>query len=364
MLSPVYSPYTLVPERAEGIAIHTDRGVYLDTYAGIGVLPLGHGDREVLRAMEAKATRYVHLSNYFVDPDGVWMAEQLLARTGGPGSVYFSNSGAEAVEAALKAVKKSRKGSIVSFEGDFHGRTLGALSVTWGPAIRKPFEPLLSDCVFLPRRGDALRAFAREKTVAAVVLECIQGNSGVLPMDGDLADAVRAVHRDQGALIVADEIQTGLGRTGAFFAYEHFGLCPDIVTMGKGLGGGLPLGATLFCGWEPFGPGDHGSTFAPNPVSLAAGGVVLRRLTPEFLHEVVRKGELLAKRLAALPWARDVRALGLMIGVSASDAAEVRRKAFERRVLLNVAGGAVRFLPALTVTDAEIDKMVRLLDFS
>ena len=321
MLSPVYSPYALVPERAEGIAIHTDRGVYLDTYAGIGVLPLGHGDGEVLRAIQEKSARFVHLSNYFVDPDGAWMAEQLLAQTGGAGSVYFSNSGTEAVEAALKAAKKSRKGSIISFEGDFHGRTLGALSVTWSPSIREPFEPLLPDCVLLPRRGDALRAFARERAVAAVVLECIQGNSGVLPMDGDLADAVQAVQREQGALVVADEIQTGLGRTGSFFAYEHFGLRPDIVAMGKGLGGGLPLGATLFCGWEPFGPGDHGSTFAPNPVSLAAGRAVLRRLTPEFLQEVVRKGEVLAKGLSALPWARSVRGLGLMIGVSASDAA-------------------------------------------
>ncbi len=364
MLSPVYEPYDLRVDRAEGVRIFTDRGDFLDAYAGIGVLPLGHGHGDVLRAIHEKADRYTHLSNYFLDPDALWMADHLVARSGGKGSVYFSNSGAEAVEAALKAARKRSGGLLVSFEGDFHGRTFGSLSVTWNPSIRKPFEPLLPGCSILPRDGEVLKAFARSHEIAAVVVECIQGNTGVFPMDQELADALSFVQREHGVLVVTDEIQSGLGRSGTFFSYERFGLHPDVVVLGKGLGGGLPLGAALFCGWEPFGPGDHGSTFAPNPVSLAAGRVVLEHLTETFLAEVDRKGERMRYMLSSLPWVHEIRGAGLMIGVSTPDPASVKRKAFERHVLLNATRGGIRFLPALTISDAEIDEMVERLNFS
>jgi acetylornithine/succinyldiaminopimelate/putrescine aminotransferase len=363
MLSPVYSPWGLAVERAEGMKVYTDRGVFLDAFSGIGVLPLGHSHPDVVRAVAEKAARFTHLSNYFLDPDAVTVAEQLVAMTGRPGEVYFSNSGAEANEAALKAVKKHRKGVIVSFEGNFHGRTLGALSVTWGPSMRKPFEPLVPGCVFLPLRGSMLLDFAEEYDVAAVFLECVQGNSGVIPIPGGLADAVKVLQRNKGVLVVADEIQAGLGRTGKYFSHEHWGLAPDIITIGKGIGGGLPLGAALFCGWSPFGSGDHGSTFAPNPVSLAAGKAVLSHLTPEFVGEVARKGERFRRRLSELSWAGEVRGKGLMIGVVTDDAAGVKRRAFENGVLLNVAGGAVRFLPSLAATDAELDDLADRLNF-
>jgi hypothetical protein len=223
MLSPVYSPWGLAVERAEGMKVYTDRGGFLDAFSGIGVLPLGHSHPDVVRAVAEKAARFTHLSNYFLDPDAVTVAEQLVAMTGRPGEVYFSNSGAEANEAALKAVKKHRKGVIVSFEGNFHGRTLGALSVTWGPSMRKPFDPLVPGGVFLPLRGSMLLDFAEEYDVAAVFLECVQGNSGVIPIPGGLADAVKVLQRNKGVLVVADEIQAGLGRTGKYFSHEHWG---------------------------------------------------------------------------------------------------------------------------------------------
>ncbi|HPE64892.1 MAG TPA: aminotransferase class III-fold pyridoxal phosphate-dependent enzyme [Synergistales bacterium] len=363
MLSPVYAPYTLVVERAEGVRLFTDKGVFLDTYAGIGVLPLGHSHPDVVRAIREKSERYTHLSNYFLDPDAPALAESLLFMTGRKGEVYFANSGAEAMEAALKAVKKNREGALVSFEGNFHGRTLGALSVTWGPAIRHPFDPLIPHCAFLPFNGEALLRFARENEIAAVFLECIQGNSGVYPLPADLAEAVNILQKERGILVVADEIQAGLGRTGRYFAYEHFGLRPDIITLGKGIGGGLPLGAAIFCEWSPFASGEHGSTFAPNPVSLAAGKATLAHITPSLLGDVSRKGERLRERLALLSWARGTRGLGLMIGVSAENPAEVKKKAFERGVLLNVTGGGIRFLPALTMSDAEIEEILSLLNF-
>ncbi|GAB1399819.1 acetylornithine transaminase [Aminivibrio sp.] len=363
MLCPVYSPLGLTVERAEGVRIFTSKGEFLDTYGGIGVLPLGHSHPDVVRAIGEKASRYAHLSNYFLDPDALEAAEILLSKTGRKGEVYFANSGTEANEAALKAVKKNRTGAIVSFEGNFHGRTLGALSITWGPSMRHPFEPLIPGCVFLPLSGRALLDFAEKNEVAGIFFECIQGNTGIYPIPEDLALAAAKLRKERGVLIAADEIQGGLGRTGKFFSFEHFGLEPDIITLGKGLGGGLPLGAALFCGWSPFAPGDHGSTFAPNPVSLAAGKAVLRHLTPDLLEEVSRKGALLRERLAALPWAGEVRGKGLMIGVGAENPAEIKKKAFDRSVLLNVTGGGIRFLPALTITEPEMDEIVRRLNF-
>jgi len=363
MLAPVYSPSGLSVERAEGIRLYTDRGMFLDGYSGIGVLPLGHSHPDVVRAIADKASRFTHLSNYFLDPDAAKMAETLVSKTGRPGEVYFSNSGAEANEAALKAVRKHRKGVVVSFEGNFHGRTMGALSITWGPSMRKPFEPLVPGCVFLPLNGSMLLDFAEAYDVAAVFLECIQGNSGVLPIPEELAEAAKALQREKGVLVVADEIQAGLGRTGKFFCFEHYGLEPDIVTMGKGIGGGLPLGAAVFCGWSPFGAGDHGSTFAPNPVSLAAGNAVLSHLTPDFIDDVDRKGCFFREKLEALTWAKEVRGRGLMIGVSTENAAGVKEKAFDRGVLLNAAGGGIRFLPSLAATRAELEEMAERLDF-
>jgi acetylornithine/N-succinyldiaminopimelate aminotransferase len=364
MLAPLYSPLPITVERAEGVRLFTDRGEFLDCYSGIGVMAMGHSYGPTLKAIEAKAGRHLHLGNYFLDPDALSMAEAVLALDGRDGQVAFSNSGAEATEAAIKAVKALRPGKIISFKGNFHGRTCGSLSITWGPGIRKPFEPLLSDGIFLPLSGECLRLFCEANEVAAVFLETVQGNSGILPCSEDLAETIHSLHEEGRFLLVADEIQSGLGRTGKGYGYRHYGLKPDLVTLGKGLGGGLPLGALLAFGCSPFAQGEHGSTFAPNPLSLAAGLPVLRAMTDDFLSEVIRKGRLLSEGLKRLPWVDSVRGLGLMIGAVTKDANTVRQAAFDRGALLNVAGGAIRFLPALNVTDDEIEEMLDKLNFS
>ncbi len=364
MLAPLYGPLPLAVERAEGVEIFTNKGVFLDCYAGIGVMTMGHSYPPSVEAVAEKSRRYMHLSNYFQDPDGLRMAEALLALDGRGGQVAYTNSGAEATEAAIKAVKVLRPGKTVSFRGNFHGRTCGALSLTWGPAIRKPFEPLLGDVVFLPQSGDSLRDFCHANDVSSVFLETFQGNSGVIPCPEDLADAIRELHQEGRFLLVADEIQSGIGRTGKGYGYQHYGLKPDLVTLGKGIGGGLPLGALMAFGHRPFKQGDHGSTFAPNPVALAAGLPVVEAMTDEFLAEVTRKGERLRKGLAGLPWVNSVRGAGLMIGATTDYAPGVSKMAFERGVLLNVAGGAIRFLPALNISDEDIDRMLKALRFS
>jgi acetylornithine/succinyldiaminopimelate/putrescine aminotransferase len=363
MQAEVYNPYDLTVEKAEGIRIYTDKGVYLDTFAGIGVMNLGHSDPDVVNAIISRVRKYSHLSNYFLDPQVPVMAEKLLNLTGRKGCVYFSNSGTESTEAALKAIKKCRKkGKIVSFEGNFHGRTTGALSITHSRKIREPFEPLLADTVFLPLDGSALRKFASENEIAGLFVECIQGNSGVLPIPEELAETIMDLRKEKDFLLVADEIQAGLGRTGQYFSYQGYGLEPDIVTIGKSIGGGLPLGATLFLDLIPFEKGDHGSTFAPNPVAVSAGMVFLSRLTPDFLKEVREKGQYFAEGLSRLKWVTEVRQKGLMIGAGTSDPETVKRKAFDNKVLLNVTGGGIRFLPPLNITTSEIDEILEKID--
>lgn len=364
MLAPLYGPLPLAVERADGVELFTDKGVFLDCYAGIGVMAMGHSYPPSVEAVREKSGRYMHLSNYFQDPDGLRMAQAILALDGRDGQVAYTNSGAEATEAAIKAVKALRPGKIVSFRGNFHGRTCGALSLTWGPAIRKPFEPLLGDAVFLPRDGRCLRDFCQFNDVAAVFLETFQGNSGVVPCPEDLAEAIRELHQDGRFLLVADEIQSGIGRTGKGYGYQHYGLQPDIVTLGKGIGGGLPLGALMAFGHSPFKQGDHGSTFAPNPVALAAGLPVVEAMTEDFLDEVTRKGERLRNGLVGLPWVNSVRGAGLMLGALTDYAPTVFKMAFERGVLLNVAGGAIRFLPALNISDENIERILDALRFS
>lgn len=364
MQADVYSPYDLTVTKAEGIRIYTDKGIYLDTFAGIGVLNLGHSNPEIVDAITCKVRKYAHLSNYFLDPEVSVMADSLLGFTGRKGCVYFSNSGTEATEAALKAIRKCRKnGKIVSFEGNFHGRTTGALSITYSEKIRTPFEPLLPETVFLPLNGDSLRKYARENPISGIFIECIQGNSGVLPIPRDLADAVMELKRQKDFLLVADEIQAGLGRTGKYFSYQDYGLQPDIITIGKSIGGGLPLGATIFLDFTPFQKGDHGSTFAPNPVSVTAGMVLLSKLTPEFLEKVQRKGKYFSEGLSKLKWATEVREKGLMMGVSTENPDTIKKRAFEEKVLLNVTGGGIRFLPPLNISFQEIDEILSRIDF-
>ena len=363
MLSNVYSPFPLKIRSAHGIRIETDSGEYLDTFAGIGVLAFGHTDRKTVDAVTSKVQRFSHTSNYFLDEDAISLSKFILDFSNSEGEVYFANSGTEATEAAIKAVRRLKKGKLISFEGNFHGRTMGALSLTHSERLRKPFEPLLPDVRFIPKSVQDFEKAVLSDEIAAVFVEVIQGNSGVHLYPAELLQAIEKLRKERGFLLAADEIQSGLCRTGEYFGYQNYAIEPDIIILGKAVGGGLPLGAAVFRGVSPFYPGDHGSTFAPNPVSLAAGLSVLSRMDSALLESVRICGAHLKENLERLPWAKEVRGIGLMIGVSTENPERIKSLAFERKVLLNVTAGSIRFLPALNISEEEIDEITERLDF-
>ena len=364
MLSNVYSPFDIEVLSAKGIEIKTDKGTFLDTFSGIGVLSLGHSYEKTVEAITKQVKKYMHLSNYFLDKKAIDLSNIISNMIGKKSEVFFTNSGTESTEAAIKAIKKRKRGKIVSFKNNFHGRTCASLSITYSPKIREPFEPLGENRVFLPLDKNSFINYANKNEIAGVFLECIQGNSGVFETNHDLVNTVNEFKKEKRYLVVCDEIQAGLGRTGKYFSYQNFNIEPDIVTMAKALGGGLPLGATAFINFTPFDKGDHGSTFAPNPVSLVAGISVLTEIfNPEFLKSVKNKGTYMAKKLKELNWVKEVREFGLMIGVNTPDPIKVKKKAFENKVLLNIANNQIRFLPALNITFQEIDKILENLNF-
>ncbi len=366
---PIYDPFPITVSRGKGIYLWDREGKrYVDTFSGIGVLAFGHSDEDVISSMKRKMDGYTHLSNFFLDPDAAEVAERLVERADGKGKVYFGNSGAEANEAALKAVKK-REGKIVSFVGNFHGRTTGALSVTGFERLRNPFRPLLEDVVFLPfGNAEAFEGYMAEngEGVSAVFLETILGSGGLRTITKEFADSVIESRKMYGFTLVVDEVQSGIGRTGKFYAYQHFeGLEPDIVTLAKSIGGGLPLSATVFTGKgsEPFERGDHGSTFAPNPVALAGAKAVLSKMDDGFMESVREKGEYLKGKINSLhsPKVKEVRGMGLMIGIEllTGSPSDILKEGLKNDLLLNVVGGTtVRFLPALNVTVDEMDEIV------
>lgn len=348
---------------------------YLDFAAGIGVNGLGHGDRAVVAAIRDQSRRLVHASNLYHSEPGSALAQRLSALAF-PAKVFLCNSGSEAVEAAIKFARRlgrtQGRTELLAFEGAFHGRTLGALSLTWKAAYREPFEPLVPDARFCPW-GDLDAAAERiGPRTAAVVVEPVQGEGGVRPAPAGFLQGLAALCRERGALLVADEIQCGLGRTGRLFAHQHDGVTPDLLTLAKPLGGGLPLGAVLLredlAGG--LGVGDHGSTFGGNPVACAAALAVLDRLSSEgFVDAVARKGASLARGLRALarrhPGAvAEVRGVGLMLGVELrGPAAPVVEGLRARGVLATRAGERVlRLLPPLVVKPAEIREFLAALD--
>jgi len=347
---------------------------YLDFAAGIGVNGLGYGDREVVAAIRKQAGRLIHASNLYYSEPVVALADRLAALAF-PSKVFFSNSGTEAVEAAIKFARRigrpAGRTDLVAFEKSFHGRTLGALSLTWSPKYREPFEPLVPGVKFLPWDDLSAAATAIDSTTAAVFIEPVQGEGGVRVAPKEFLQGLRDICRQAGALLVSEEVQCGLGRTGKYFAYEHAGIKPDMVTLAKPLGGGLPLGAVLLR--EDLAPliaaGDHGSTFGGNPVAAAASLVVLDRLAePGFLAKVDKKaGRLrrglnkLARQHAAIT---QVRSQGLMVGVEFSgQASDVVRGLRERGVLATRAGDHVlRLLPPLVVKPKDIREFLEALE--
>ncbi|GAB2585796.1 acetylornithine transaminase [Streptomyces capparidis] len=356
--------------RGEGSTVwDADGRAYTDFVGGIAVNLLGHGHPAVVRAVGEQIARLGHVSNLFVAEPPVALAERLLHLLGRPGRVFFANSGAEANEAAFKIARLTGRTAMVATEGGFHGRTMGALALTGQPGKQAGFHPLPGDVTHVPF-GDAraLRAAVTDAT-AAVVVEPIQGENGVVvPPDGYLA-AAREITREAGALLVLDEVQTGIGRTGHWFAHQAAGVEPDVVTLAKGLGGGLPIGATVAFGEAALAltPGRHGTTFGGNPVACAAALAVLDTIASDgLLDRAKRAGERLRQGVEALghPLVSHVRGAGLLLGIVLTEpvAPLVQQAAQDSGFLVNAAvPDTVRLAPPLIVTDDEVDAFLQAL---
>ncbi|MBJ7331090.1 MAG: aspartate aminotransferase family protein [Solirubrobacteraceae bacterium] len=354
--------------RGEGAKLWDVDGVeHLDFLTGISVSSVGHCHPKVVEAIREQAGQLIHTSNLFYTEPMIRLADRLRRNSLG-GRVFFTNSGAEAVEAALKLARRAKEGGdIVVVHGGFHGRTYGALSATPQESKQAPFAPLVPGFIAIPPTIEALNDAVTERT-AAVLLEPVQGESGVHPIPVEVLRAAREACDVHGAALIFDEIQTGLGRTGHLWAWHESGIEPDALTTAKALGGGLPIGA-LITGpglSEVFQPGDHGSTFAGGPVPCAAAHAVLDVVEDEALHARVRElGERLREGLKELPNVTTVRQRGLMVGfdlegLQAPDV--VRRALVEQRLVANATGPAtVRLLPPLIVGEAEIDSAVERL---
>ena len=361
-LLPTYARADLTIVRGDGCRVwDADGHEYLDFGGGIAVVSLGHCHPAPLAAAKAQLERLWHVSNLYRTEPAEELAAALSARFGGA-QTFFCNSGAEAVEAALKYARKATgKPGVVALEGGFHGRTLGALSVTGQPAKRQPFAPLVSGVRFIPPNDvDALVA-AVDDAVGLILLEPILGEGGVLPLEPDFVAAASELP----PLLGLDEVQTGVGRTGSFFAFEQLGVRPDLVTLAKGLANGLPIGALLVADSadRAFVPGDHGSTFGGNPVSAAAAGAVVEAIDDELLANVRARGAELVAGLVALPGVVGVRGRGLLIGVeTAAPAADIVAAAREEGLLVLTAGeNVLRLAPPLTVGVDEVAAALEVL---
>jgi acetylornithine aminotransferase len=361
-LLPTYARADLVLVRGEGRHVWSADGTqYLDFGGGIAVVSLGHCHPAPLAAARAQLERLWHVSNLYRTEPAEALAAKLSDRFGGA-QAFFCNSGAEAIEAMLKYARKATgKPGVVALEGGFHGRTLGALSATGQPGKRAPFTPLLPGPRFVaPNDVDALVA-AVDDEVGLILLEPIVGEGGVVPLEPEFVAAARELP----PLLGLDEVQTGVGRTGTFFAFEQLGVRPDLVTLAKGLANGLPIGALLVADEVAgaFVPGDHGSTFGGSPVSAAAAGAVVDAIDADLLANVVAQGAALVAGLEGLPGVASVRGRGLLLGVvTAMPAGDVVDAARAEGLLVLTAGDdAVRLAPALTVTANEVEAALEIL---
>ncbi|MFE2867075.1 acetylornithine transaminase [Embleya sp. NPDC059259] len=349
--------------------VDSEGNTYVDFLGGIAVNSLGHAHPAIAAAVSEQLGRLGHVSNLYIAEPPVALAERLLGLFGRPGRVYFGNSGAEANEAAFKLARRTGRPQIIAAEGGFHGRTMGALAMTGQPAKREPFAPLPGGVDFVPY-GDieALRAAVGPQT-AAVILEPIQGENGVvMPGEGYLV-AAREITAAHGALLILDEIQTGIARTGAWFAHQPLGIEPDVVTLAKGLGGGLPIGACVAFGAaaELFRPGQHGTTFGGNPVCCAAALAVLDTIEDQDLcGRSARLGEQVRAGIEKIahPLVARVSGAGLLIGIvlTAPVAPVVQKAAQDAGFLVNAAVPTrVRLAPPLVVDDADVDALLGAL---
>ena len=340
---------------------------YLDFLAGIATNVLGHAHPAIVKSVSKQIATLGHVSNFYAHPNVLELAEKLQKLTGEKSArVFFCNSGAEANEAALKLSRKTGKHKIVATQESFHGRTMGALSLTGQPSKRNPFKPLIKGIKHLPFGDSAAMKRAITKKTAMVIVEPIMGEAGVIVPPSDYLKNLRQYCDESGALLVFDCVQTGMGRTGDWFGYEYSGIKPDVITLAKGLGGGLPLGAMIALGpaSKLFAAGDHGSTFGGNPVATAAALAVISSIEKEkILAHVDEVGEFLLAELALIPGVAEARGAGLLIGLTLEKpiAKALTRKCQELGVLINAPGDStIRLAPALNVSMKQAEKFVAI----
>jgi len=366
----VFGTPALVVDRGEGCYVwDVDGKRYLDLLAGIAVNALGHNHPELVAAVSKQVGEVVHVSNLFTTRAQIALAETLLKAAGAPdGSrVFFTNSGTESMEAAIKLARRTGRPGLIAAHGAFHGRSTGALALTAKAAYREPFEPLLPGVTHIPYGDPAALAAALTPEVGAVVLEPIQGEAGVIEPPPGYLQRVRELTRDAGVLMIVDEVQTGIGRTGDWFAFQGAGIVPDAITIAKGLGGGVPIGALMTFGPEVSGllqSGMHGTTFGGNPLACAAGLAVMATITRDgLLEHSARVGEEFADAVRALdhPLISGVRGRGLLRGITLTEpvAPTVAARAREAGFIVNpVAPDVLRLAPPLIITGAELTTFV------
>lgn len=373
-LFPTYNRFDVQVKKASGTeVVDIDGKTYLDFGSGIGVCNLGHRHPAVQKAIEQQLNEYWHVSNLYKQPIQQQVATLITENSVGD-YVFFSNSGAEANEAALKlARKKTQKEKIITFKQSFHGRTFATMAATGQEKIQAGFGSMLEKFVYATFNDiDSVKQLIDENT-AAVMLEVVQGEGGVIPADETFMTELAALCEENDVLLIVDEIQTGIGRTGKRFGYEHYGIEPDIFTLAKGLGNGLPIGAMVAKKElkDAFGPGTHGSTFGGNPVAMAAAKAVLETMfNDDFFHQIEAKIRYLSDRLETviepLHAVKSIRQKGLMIGIECHHPVnEMVGELIESGLLTLMAGeNVLRLLPPLTVSEAEIELAVRKMKFA
>lgn len=349
---------------------------YTDFMSGIAVNCLGYNDAELTEAIKTQAEKLIHISNNFYIEAQSELVQNLLKGSDFE-KMFLCNSGTESLEAAIKLARKyffdsnRNKFKFITAKDSFHGRTMGSLTLTGQPKLSNAFRPLLNGAAYVPFNDVPALKSAIEDETCAIVLEVIQGEAGIIPATQEYIKAAEKLARENNLLLIIDEVQTGMGRCGKMFAYQNYGIKPDIITLAKSLGGGMPIGAVLVSGKlaNTFKYGDHGSTFGGNPLACAAANVIVKRLkTPEFLNEINAKGKYLMEKLNSLNYdfIEEPRGMGLMVGLPLDNKIEGRsvvEKMLEKGFVLNCThSNALRFMPPYIISYDEINKMIKALN--
>jgi len=341
--------------KGQGSKVWDENGKeYIDCVAGIAVCSTGHCHPIVVKAICEQAQKLIHISNLYYVPGQAELGKRLVELTGLTGGrAFFANSGTEANEAAIKLARvRTGKSHFISFQEGFHGRSSGALALTHKVNYRQPFAPLQPECSFVPYGDEEAVKEAIRPDTAAIVMEGVQGEAGVIPSRKGFLAAIRDICDDTGCWMIMDEIQTGIGRTGKWFSYEHENILPDVVSMAKGMGSGFPMGAIVAREGLEFRPGEHGGTFNGGPIACAAGSATLK-VVESVLSDVERKGQRFKNAINA----ENIRQTGLMIGVPVPEGTctDIQKECQKNGVLVNCASGSIRLVPPLNISDDEID---------